>query len=308
MKKRVLLSLIIFLGLLTMKCQAKDTLVVQKIAPGWYFHFGHHELPNRENHGAIANIGFVVGSSCVAVLDSGGNPHQGLLLKNTIEKITEVPICYVINSHVHPDHVFGNRSFKAKGVQFVGHKNLARDLQSRGPFYLQRSEEQLGIKLTTQDIVLPDIVVTDSLILDLGNKFLTVRAHGSAHTDNDLSVFDQNSQTLWLSDLLFVEHLPVIDGSLKGWLKELNVLAKLKVKRVIPGHGPVLSHWPEALKTQQDYLNMLLKEVRAMIRQGKFIEQAIAEVGRTTKSQWALFNDFHKKNITQVFAELEWED
>lgn len=308
MKKRAFLSLILFLGLLMVKCQAKDTLVVQEIAPDWYFHFGNHELPNRENHGAIANLGFVIGSSCVAVLDSGGNPQQGLLLKNTIEKITEVPICYVINSHVHPDHVFGNRIFKGKGVQFVGHKNLARALQARGPFYLQRSEEQLGIKLTAKDIVLPDIVVTETLILDLGDKLLSVRAHGSAHTDNDLSVFDQSSQTLWLSDLLFVEHLPVIDGSLKGWLKELKALSQLKVKRVIPGHGPVQNHWPEALKLQGDYLNMLLREVRTMIRQGKFIEQAIAEVGQTTKSQWALFNDFHKKNITQVFAELEWED
>jgi quinoprotein relay system zinc metallohydrolase 2 len=290
------------------QAQTKETFEVQKIAPGLYFHFGHHELPNRENHGGIANIGFVVGKSCVAVLDSGGNPQQGLVLKNTIEKITDVPICYVINSHVHPDHVFGNRSFKGKGVQFIGHKNLARALQLRSAFYLQRSEEQLGVKLTPQDIVLPDIMVADSLTLDLGGRLLTVTAHGSAHTDNDLSVLDKSSQTLWLSDLLFVEHLPVIDGSLKGWLKELKELSLLKVKRVVPGHGPVMGDWPAALKPQVDYLTMLLKEVRSMIKQGKFIEQAIVEAGQTAAGRWALFDAFHKKNVTLVFAELEWED
>jgi len=303
-------SLGLCLGLFAVQCQAKtkETLEVQKIAPGLYFHFGHHELPNRDNHGAIANIGFVVGKECVAVLDSGGNPQQGLLLKNTIEKITDVPICYVINSHVHPDHIFGNRSFKGRGVQFIGHKNLARAMQARGGFYLQRSEEQLGVKLVPKDIVLPDIEVTDSLTLDLGHRLLIVTAHGSAHTDNDLSVLDKNSQTLWLSDLLFVEHLPVIDGSLKGWLRELKELSVLKVRRVVPGHGSVMGSWPAALKPQEDYLTMLLKEVRSMIRQGKFIEQAIAEVGQMATGRWALFDAFHKKNITLVFAELEWED
>jgi quinoprotein relay system zinc metallohydrolase 2 len=286
----------------------KEAFTVQKVAPGLYFHLGRHELPNRTNHGAIANIGFVVGQQCVAVLDSGGNREQGRLLKEAIEKITDVPICYVINSHVHPDHIFGNRSFKESGVQFIGHKNLTRALQARATFYTQRSMEQLGINLTLQDIVLPDIAVTDSLTLDLGGRVLRVTAHDSAHTDNDLSVFDENSQTLWLSDLLFVEHLPVVDGSLKGWLKELKGLSRLKIKRVVPGHGPVIDNWRVALQRQESYLTMLLREVRAMIKEGKFIEQAIAEVGQNAAGQWALFDVFHKKNITFVFAELEWED
>jgi quinoprotein relay system zinc metallohydrolase 2 len=310
MKSFWVVSLSLWLGFFTVQCQAKikEAFTVQKVAPGLYFHLGRHELPNRTNHGAIANIGFVVGQQCVAVLDSGGNREQGRLLKEAIEKITDVPICYVINSHVHPDHIFGNRSFKESGVQFIGHKNLTRALQARATFYTQRSMEQLGINLTLQDIVLPDIAVTDSLTLDLGGRVLRVTAHDSAHTDNDLSVFDENSQALWLSDLLFVEHLPVVDGSLKGWLKELKGLSRLKIKRVVPGHGPVIDNWRVALQRQESYLTMLLREVRAMIKEGKFIEQAIAEVGQNAAGQWALFDVFHKKNITFVFAELEWED
>ena len=100
----------------------------------------------------------------------------------------------------------------------------------------------------------------------------------------------------------------MIDGSLKGWLKELKGLSRLKVKRVVPGHGPVLDNWRAALQRQESYLIMLLREVRAMIKEGKFIEQAIAEVGQIATGQWALFDAFHKKNITLVFAELEWED
>ena len=70
---------------------------IKQVAQGIYVHQGLIELPDVHNHDAIANIGFMVGEKCVAVIDSGGSPAQGRQLKKTIQKITSVPICYVIN-------------------------------------------------------------------------------------------------------------------------------------------------------------------------------------------------------------------
>lgn len=287
---------------------AAPVLSVTEVAPGVYVHTGVHELPDTKNHGAIANIGFIVGERCVAVVDTGGNPEQGRSLKLAVRRITSKPVCYVINTHVHPDHIYGNTAFKGAGVKFVGHEKLARAMATRGTYYIDKAADQLDVKLSVGDIIPPDIAVKDHLDIDLGGRTLKLTAHPAAHTDNDLSVYDEQTDTLWLADLLFIEHLPVIDGSLKGWLSALDALESHPYKTVIPGHGPIVKDWPKSMQPEKAYLEMLLMEIRAMIKQGKYLEDAVETVGYSAKGQWRLFDQFHRKNITTAFAELEWEN
>lgn len=287
---------------------AAPVLSVAEVAPGVYVHAGVHELPDTKNHGAIANIGFIVGERCVAVVDTGGNPEQGRSLKLAVRRITSKPVCYVINTHVHPDHIYGNTAFKGAGVKFVGHEKLARAMATRGTYYIDKAADQLDVKLSVGDIIPPDIAVKDHLDIDLGGRTLKLTAHPAAHTDNDLSVYDEQTDTLWLADLLFIEHLPVIDGSLKGWLSELDALESHPYKTVIPGHGPIVKDWPKSMQPEKAYLEMLLMEIRAMIKQGRYLEDAVETVGYSAKGQWRLFDQFHRKNITTAFAELEWEN
>jgi glyoxylase-like metal-dependent hydrolase (beta-lactamase superfamily II) len=129
----------------------------------------------------------------------------------------------------------------------------------------------------------------------------------TAHTDHDLTVFDPSSQTLWLSDLLFAERIPVIDGSVKGWL---NVIAKIRAipaRLVVPGHGWVKGDWRDALAKQEAYLQALVNEARAAIKRGDTIQQAIKTVGQSARNDWLLFDSNHPRNVTAVYAELEWE-
>jgi quinoprotein relay system zinc metallohydrolase 2 len=287
---------------------AAQVLSVTEVVSGIYTHRGVHELPDTKNHGAIANIGFIVGERCVAVIDTGGNPQQGESLKLAIRHTTSKPVCYVINTHVHPDHIYGNKAFKEAGVKFVGHEKLARAMATRGAYYIDKAADQLNVKLTVDDIIPPDIAVKDHLDIDLGGRTLKLTAHPAAHTDNDLTVYDEQTDTLWISDLLFIEHLPVIDGSLKGWLAVLKTLESHPYKTVIPGHGPIVKDWPKSMQPEKDYLEMLLTEIRAMIKQGKYLEEAVETVGYSAKGQWQLFDQFHRKNVTTAFAELEWEN
>lgn len=299
----------LFCGMaLSFAALATPLLKVEQVAPGIYLHLSEHHWPDRENHGEIANIGFIVGDRCVAVIDSGGSPQQGIALRNAIKQATAKPVCYVINTHVHPDHIYGNRAFKEPGVQFVGHHKLARAMAARGDHYLSRAAELLDIHVNRDNIVPPDLQVKQTMTLNLGNRELLLTAHPSAHTDNDLSVYDKTTDTLWLADLLFLEHIPVIDGSIKGWLAELEKLEKYNYKLVIPGHGRLVKDWPAAMLPEKVYLSELVTEIRGMIKQGKTLEQAVEQVGLGAKNRWQLFEQFHRKNVTTAFAELEWED
>jgi quinoprotein relay system zinc metallohydrolase 2 len=193
-------------------------------------------------------------------------------------------------------------------VQFVGHHKLARAMASRAPHYISRADELLNIHVDQDNIIPPDIEVKDSLTLDLGNRSLLLTAHPTAHTDNDLSIYDKTTNTMWLADLLFLEHIPVIDGSLKGWLNELTKLEKNQYKLVIPGHGKLVKDWPVSMQAEKNYLTQLSNEIRTEIKSGKTLEHAVANVGLNAKNQWQLYEQFHRKNVTLGFAELEWED
>jgi quinoprotein relay system zinc metallohydrolase 2 len=265
-------------------------------------------VPDAHNRGEIANIGFIEGSRCVAVIDTGGSPEQGRALRDAVRSMTHIPICFVINTHVHPDHLYGNRAFKEPGIRFVGHHKLAAAIAARAAFYRDKASRDLGFALTADDFVMPDMEVTGDLDLDLGDRRLTLTAHGTAHTDNDLSVYDHHTQTLWLADLLFMDHLPVIDGSLNGWLNVLERVKQIPAKRVVPGHGPIAAFWPSAAEPEARYLRLLQTEIRSAIKQGRTIEQAMASVGQSERGRWKLFDEFHPRNVATAFAELEWED
>lgn len=293
--------------LAAMPAEASDPLPMTEIAPRVYVFTGVHENPDLDNLGAISNIGFIVGDAAVAVIDTGGSLIVGTRLLAAIRRVSDLPVRYVINTHVHPDHVMGNGAFLAAGAEFVGHYKLPRAMAARGSHYLNRLNDLLGAAADGSVIVAPTMTVRDRLELDLGGRILSLTAYPTAHTDADLTVFDNVTGTLWTGDLLFTERTPVIDGSLKGWLGVIATLRGRNATLVVPGHGAVTRDWPGALNAQERYLNVLATEIRATIARGGAIEDAIARVGQSERGAWRLFDDFHPRNVTASFAELEWE-
>jgi quinoprotein relay system zinc metallohydrolase 2 len=284
-------------------------LLMRQVAPGIYVHIGLQETSDATNGGDIANIGFIVGERCVAVIDTGGSILVGERLRLAVQAATPLPVCYVINTHMHPDHVFGNAAFR-KGPApplFVGHARLAAALAARGDSYRHALLRDLGEAVADSEIVVPTQAVKEAMELDLGGRKLQLHAWPTAHTDNDLTVFDETSGTLWLSDLLFVGHTPVVDGSLRGWLGVMAEVARLQPRRVVCGHGEA-ADWRRALADQERYLRVLLNETRAAIKARKTLSEAVDSVGQSEKGRWLLFDAFHRRNVTAAYAELEWED
>jgi len=277
-----------------------------EVAPGIHVRQGVHEEATVENQDGIANIGFIVGGNAVAVLDPGGSRADGERLRASIRELTELPIRYVVITHLHPDHVFGAIAFTDDKPVFVGHARMAGMLVQRGEFYRNGLADILGIE-EAGDYAKPDLLVDGSATLDLGGRILRLQAHPTAHTDNDLSILDEATGTLWLGDLLFVDRVPALDGSILGWLAQTKALRSAPATRAVPGHGPPVVPWPDAAAAQERYLGGLVRDIRAIISRGGEIEQAVATVGLSEHGEWVLFDDYNGRNVTGAFKELEWE-
>jgi quinoprotein relay system zinc metallohydrolase 2 len=283
-----------------------ESIEIEEIAAGVHVRRGVHENATVHNLDAIANVGFVVGSDAVAVIDPGGSLADGAHLRRRIREITNRPIRFVLLSHVHPDHLFGAGAFLEDEPTFLGHANLPAALAQRGEYYQARLDEVLGPG-KAGPIVQPTKLVEHRTSIDLGDRVIELTAHSLAHTDNDVSAFDTRTRTLFTSDLLFVDRVPSLDGSLKGWLETLKALDSIAATRVVPGHGPVSTNFAKASRPLERYLNALLRGTRQAIADGIPIEEAPEIVALDERSQWALFDEYHGRNVTQAFKELEWE-
>jgi quinoprotein relay system zinc metallohydrolase 2 len=284
-----------------------ESFVVAMLAPGVYAHMGKMLPLDAPGHDDIANLGFVVGARCVAVIDTGGSVRTGRALRAAIAQRTPLPVCYVINTHVHVDHVLGNAAFGNDKPQFIGHALLAGALARSRALFVREYAADLDAPATDAQIIAPQLAVQDTLVLDLGGRTLGLKAWPKAHTDCDLTVFDEASRTLFTGDLLFRERVPALDGSAVGWLAVMDALARFKAQHVVPGHGPVAGDVKAAMAPQRRYVQALVDGVRAAITRGESMSDAIARVGSGEKAHWQLWDSAHAHNVARVYQELEWE-
>ena len=280
---------------------------VAEVASGVYVHPGKMLPLDTPGHDDIANLAFVVGTRCVAVIDTGGSVRIGRALRAAIREHTALPVCYVIDTHVHVDHVLGNAAFRLDHPKFVGHVALGAALARSRELFLHDYASDLDTPATAEQIVAPDTSVAERLEVDLGGRALQLRAWPKAHTDCDLTAFDTASGTLFAGDLLFRERVPALDGSAKGWLAAIDELHAMKAHHVVPGHGSVATDVAAAFAPERRYLLALVDGVRKAIANGEPMSDALTTVAAGEEPNWQLWDSAHAHNVARAYQELEWE-
>ena len=311
----ITLSLLTFLGCAHGQART-ESFAIENLGDGIYVHHGLHLDIDDGYHGDICNASFIVGSKGVAVIDTGGSFKIGAQLREAIRKVTPLPVLYVINTHVHPDHIYGNAAFLPSNPneakpEFVGHEKLANTMELRKEQYAKLNAKLLGDDAKASELVKPTMSVKVNQVasthLDIGGRTLTLTAHPVAHTNTDLSVMDSKTNTLFTGDLLFIERTPVLEGDIKGFLNVIEQLKRSHASQVVPGHGYATKDWLTALSNEQRYLNILLTDIRASIKKGETMESTMNSAAVAEKDKWLLFEIANRRNVNTIYPALEWE-
>ena len=293
-------------------------LDVKEIAEGVYVHYGKHEnfYEKEDNIGDIANLGFIIGDQSIAVIDTGGSLQIGEALKLAIKKVSKKPIKYVINTHGHQDHIFGNSAFLSEGAIIFGHYNLKKFLQERGSQYIRQVSEA-GDKVKGTRIIFPHKIIAETspdqtkklsnqISIDLGNRKLLLTSHSTAHTYSDATVLDLKTKIFFVGDLVQEERTPTMDGLVKNWIKVLNEIEKVDFKTMVPGHGKIQKD-NTALEKTRTYLQVLYDDVIDALKKDMPAEKVIETAASSEKDKWVLFDRVNPGNVVRTFMRYEWE-
>lgn len=286
---------------------AQTPFELSTIAEGVYVHHGQHLDIDDGYQGDICNLSVVIGNTGVAVIDTGGSKRTGMQLLAAIRRLTALPVRYVINTHVHPDHTYGNAAFVGEHPEFIGHDKLAKQMLTRQAQYEKLNQRLLGADGTDSLTIVPTQAVQTQLTLDLGGRTLTVQAHPMAHTQTDISVVDDKTNTLFAGDLIFAERTPVIESDLNGLITVLERLNQQQFSQIVPGHGKESRDQASIIGNALRYDRALLADVRQSIKKGISMENTMETAAQSERERWLLFDIANRRNVNTVYPQLEWE-
>jgi cyclase len=219
---------------------AKAEQGLKKIAENVYSYVDTKNASPRNGFGA--NAGIIIGKDGILVVDTLISAKKADEFLKDIRTISDKPINYVVNTHSHLDHCFGNAEFEKRGAVIVAHRNSRDDLLMNGEATMKRAK---AYGLTDDDlegttIALPKITFTDRMEIDLGGQTVTLIYPGPSHTDGSILLYLPDKKVLFAGDILFTNYHPnLVSGDITGWTKALDFISTLDVTAIIPGHGPV---------------------------------------------------------------------
>jgi len=220
---------------------AQEARTLQKLSDHVYAYVGvKNASPSANSFGA--NSGVVIGKDAVLVVDTLVSAKEAEALRADIKKLTGTPIKYVVNTHYHLDHAWGNSVFVKDGAVVIGHENS----RLSGSKNISALEHAGDFGLTPQDmegtvLELPTVTFQDAMRVDLGGGVAVDLSYpGPTHTNGSITAFVPGDRVLFLGDILFKYYYPYIgEGDVPSWVKVLSDLEKTPAKIIVPGHGPL---------------------------------------------------------------------
>jgi cyclase len=252
-----------------------------------------------------SNAGFIVGKDYVMVVDSLATVGLTRRFRDEIRKITDEPIRYLINTHHHGDHVWGNHVFA--GATIISHDRCRREVTEA------RMMDSNLLNTVFPEFDFRGIAATPAnitfdkrLTLQMDGREVRLLHFEPGHTVDDIIVYLPDDGIIFAGDFIFLYSTPLgMEGSFAGWLKNLDAMAKLGAQTYVPGHGPVCGM--EGLKQCRDYLVLVQREAKKRFDKGMTVDEAAKDIDLRQFKQWPN----HERiliNLERLWREFRGED
>lgn len=251
---------------------------------------------------AQVTAGVIAGPKWAVVVDTL-MPQESLSMREFIESKLNLPVRYVVNTHHHADHSWGNCFFP--GATIIGHELCRIMLNDRSPTALEvaRQDNPLYKQLT---IIPPQITFRDGTInLKVGKKHLQIFST-PGHSDDGISVLVEEDRILFTGDA-FMPVPFIVEGNLEQFIKTAQSLVTLGLENIIQGHGEIIlrGEIEEKVKENVTYLKAIQKAVKTARRRKNPIEIldsiGVEACGKSRILLGGLAGELHRRNLRALF-------
>jgi glyoxylase-like metal-dependent hydrolase (beta-lactamase superfamily II) len=283
-----LVALVVVLGLSSV-ARAGEGLT--KIAEDVYSYVGVKN--GSPANSFAANAGIVVGKDAVLVVDTLISAKEAERFLADIRKVTDKPIRYVVDTHTHLDHAFGNCVFTKLGAVVIAHERDRAALEKSADSAL-KSAAAFGVTeemLQGTTIAVPTVSFTERARVDLGGIAVELISAAPSHTPGSALVWVPSRSVLFTGDVLFTDFHPYLaDGDIAGWLKALDAVSALDAAAIVPGHGPLSTK--KDVEDMKAYLATFDKKAREMAAAGAGADAIVAELKKIlparSQAEWMI--------------------
>jgi cyclase len=278
---------------------------VREIAPGVFFRYSAISATDKSVVFGGSNNIWIVFEDYVLVYDANFPKEAGDVIAD-IRKTTDKPIRYVLDSHHHGDHAYGNAVFAKEGATIIAQRNCANLLRTNGPDEFAAAGKGKGGRkdVAASHLKQPSLIFDDKLVLDDGKQRAELYFLGHAHTAGDAFLYLPKHKILCTGDACTngaFNYMGHSDSA--SWIRVLDRAMQLDVKILCPGHGPLGSK--DVLAKQQRYFIELRQQVQKGIEAGKDFADIFAGLAMPWHKEWTGIEANTRRDETRhVYDEL----
>jgi len=247
-------------------------------------------------HEGLTNAGIIVGDESVMIIDSLRVPSFARALIEDVRKITPKPIKYVIDTHSHWDHSWGNEEFPEATI--IGHQNCRSEMldveaQKLWMDKIVTSNEAWSEEAKTVTITPPAMTFNSKLSMYFGERIIELRYFGRAHTSGDIFIFLPEDKLVCTGDVAQDSGVPfMMDGYMEDWVETGRLLSELPVDRFVSGHGPVGER--AALVEAKDFITDLVSGTKECINNGRDEQETVDVVLKKLNDRFGYWRGFDR--------------
>jgi cyclase len=300
MRRFIIWSLFVTVALSAATAFAQEGLT--KLADNVYSYVGVKNASPANSF--AANAGIVVGRDGILVVDTLISAKEAKRFISDIRKVSDKPIKYVVDTHYHLDHAFGNSEFARLGATIISQVNDRKNLANKGEAGLKNAK---GYGLTDADmagtvITLPTLTFTDRMTIDLGGETVELIYLAPSHTEGSTLVYLPERKILFAGDVLFTDFHPFMgDSDVAGWVKTLDFILALDVTTIIPGHGPISGK--KDIAEMKAYIQTFDQKARELVAKSKDADFIAAEMKKVlpvkSQGEWMIAYNLKMKYLKE---------